>query len=221
MRNRRSPIAVVLLAFPLALAGCAKKDDGAKPSAVPPLGSGAPQPGAAAPTPAAPPPAAPAPTAPAPGADKPAASGPGGSITGQIVLAPSLAKKKPSGTLFLVARRPSDNPSARGTLIAVKKLPATTFPIPFTLSAADMPFQQGALEGELVLTARIDQDGDPLSRQKGDVFGSLPKVQVGAKDVKLSLDQLQTEAESLAQPGAGQGGPEPNMGGSGRPPGHP
>ena len=70
------------------------------------------------------------------------------------------------------------------------------------------------------LTVRIDQDGDPMTRQKGDVFGALPKVRVGARNVKLPLDQLQKEDESLAQPG-GMGRP-PMMGGDApRPPGHP
>ena len=126
---------------------------------------------------------------------------------------------KPEGTLFLVARRISDNPGVRGTLIAVKKMSATKFPLPFEMSAADMPFQNGAFDGELTLTARIDQDGDPLSHQKGDYLGTLPKVRVGSKNVRLTLDQVQKETESLAGPGpmGGGGRPRPpNM-----PPGHP
>jgi hypothetical protein len=137
------------------------------------------------------------------------------------VIAPALAKSKPAGTLYLVARRLADNPTARGTLIAVKKLPAEKFPLDFTLSAADMPFQNGAFDGELSLTVRIDQDGDPMSRQKGDLYGGLPKVRVGAHDVKIALDQVQKEAESLGQPGAGMGGPMGPMGGAHLPPGHP
>jgi hypothetical protein len=116
------------------------------------------------------------------------------------VLPPAQAKTKPKGTLFLVARRPSDNPAVRGTLIAVKKLPATAFPLPFSLGAADMPFQNGPFDGEMTLSVRIDQDGDPMSRQKGDLYGLLPKVRVGSRDVVLSLDQVQAETESLGQP---------------------
>ena len=170
----------------------------------------------------------------APAAEAPAADGPGASITGSIVLAPAVAKARPKGgTLYLVARRISDNPTARGTLIAVRKLPATKFPLPFSLTAADMPFQNGPFDGDLVLTARIDQDGDPLSHEKGDVYGSLPKVPVGSHDVKLTLDQVQKETESLAA-GApimgGMGAPgsagamppgHPPMGGAALPPGHP
>ncbi|HXJ20376.1 MAG TPA: hypothetical protein VMT03_09090 [Polyangia bacterium] len=214
---RGAPLLVVLITS--GLTACQKSDDGAgKPAPVPPLEQG-PAPAAAAPPIAAAPPVAP----PAPAAEPPAepAAAPGGSIAGKIVLGSAVAKTRPQGTLYLVARRISDNPSARGTLIAVKKLPATSFPLPFTLTAADMPFQTGPFDGELTLTARIDQDGDPLTHQKGDVFGSLPKVRVGAHDVKLSLDQVQKETESLAGGGPMMGGGGPMMGGGALPPGHP
>jgi hypothetical protein len=200
---------LVVLSASLAAGSCSKKDDTGKPAAVPAMDPSKMPPPAAPAAPAAPP--APAATPPAPEAAKPS-----GKITGKIVLPPAQAKLKTKGTMFLIARRPSDNPAVRGTLVAVKKLPATTFPLPFELSAADMPFQNGAFEGEMMLSVRIDQDNDPMSRQKGDLYGVLPKVQVGSKDVVLSLDQVQTEAESLAQPGAhGQ------MGGGASPPGHP
>jgi len=224
----RKPALVVTAAATLMLVACSKKDDAGAPASVPPLAPTASAPAIPPPPPVPPPPPAlpPPPQPPAaPEGAAPAAAA-GGTITGKIELASALAKKKPDGTLFLVARRPSDNPSARGTLIAVKKLPATKFPLPFEMSAADMPFQQGAFEGDLVLTARIDQDGDPLSHQKGDVFGSLPKVRVGSKNVRLTLDQLQKEDESLAGGGPGpmMGGGRPGMmppGHPGMPPGHP
>ena len=164
---------------------------------------------------------------PAPAGAAPQAAGePAGAITGTIVLAGPAAKSRPQGgTLYLVARRISDNPSARGTLIAVKKLPATTFPLPFSLTAADMPFQNGPFDGELTLTARIDQDGDPLTHQKGDLFGALPKVTVGAHGVKLPLDQVQKETESLAgggpMMGGGMGAPDAPAADGTLPPGHP
>jgi len=209
-------IAMVALVLPLSLAACSKSEDASKPSSVPPLGPNS----ATAPlAPPTAPPAAPAaaPAAPAQAAAPPAA---GGAITGKIEMSKAIAKTKPTGTLFLTARRISDNPNVRGSLVAVKKFPATTFPLEFSMSAADMPFQGGAFDGELTLTARIDQDGDPLSRQKGDVHGTLPKVQVGSKDVRLTIDQVQKEAESLTGPSGGAPA-APMMGGSKMPPGHP
>jgi hypothetical protein len=239
MYAREKLTAMALAAFLAAASSgaCTRKDDAGKPSSVPPLDP-ATAPSAPATAPGAPPAA---PTVPAPSAAMPAAApaeapadSPGASITGSIVLAPAVAKARPKGgTLYLVARRISDNPTARGTLIAVRKLPATKFPLPFSLTAADMPFQNGPFDGDLVLTARIDQDGDPLTHEKGDVYGSLPKVPVGSHDVKLALDQVQKETESLAA-GApimgGTGAPggagtmppgHPPMGGGALPPGHP
>jgi hypothetical protein len=206
-------VALALVLMAGAAGGCNKNgDEAGKPASVPPLDP------AGAPTPAA----APVPMAAAP-ADPPAPppADPNATISGEMVLPASIAKTKPSGTLYLVARRLSDNPTARGTLIAVKKMPATKFPLPFSLSASDMPFQNGPFDGDLTLTARIDQDGDPMTHQKGDVFGTLPKVRVGSRDVKLALDQIQKEAESLAG-GVGTGAGGPMMGsGAGLPPGHP
>jgi hypothetical protein len=189
----KGPALVLGLSAALGGFGCNKsQDEGAKPSGVPPLPAAAQPPAPTAP--------APAPTAPAPTA--PAAADPAATITGAIVIPAAMAKLKPNGTLYLVARRPSDNPSARGTMIAVKKMPATKFPLEFTLSAADMPFQNGPFDGDLVLTARIDQDGDPMSHQKGDMLGTL-NVHVGAHGVTLPLDQVQKESESLAGPPPG------------------
>jgi hypothetical protein len=74
------------------------------------------------------------------------------------------------------------------------------------------------------VSARIDQDGDPLSHQKGDLIGTLPKVRVGSKNVRLTMDQVQKETESLAGPGPMGGGKPPMMPGNrppGMPPGHP
>src|SRR4051794_11097765 len=208
MSRSGTQVLVFATAFASVVA-CSKKDDAGAPSPVPPLAQG-PSAAAAAPAPSPPPPPSPPPAAAAPEAAAPAA-GPGGSITGKIDLPAALAKTKPEGTVFLVARRLSDNPTARGTLIAVKKMPATKFPLPFDLSGADMPFQNGPFDGELTLTARIDQDGDPLSHQKGDAMGTLPKVRVGSKNVRLTLDQLQDKDESLAGPGAMGGGARPPM----------
>jgi hypothetical protein len=200
--------ALATLLLLAAASACTKRaDEAGKPSVVPPLDPVATAP--AMPMPAT----APAAPTTAPAAAAPA--DPNATIAGEMILPAAIAKTKPTGTLYLVARRISDNPTARGTLIAVKKLPATSFPLPFSLSAADMPFQTGAFDGDLTLTARIDQDGDPMTHQKGDVFGTLPKVHVGSRDVKLALDQVQKETESLAGGGPMMGGGAP------MPPGHP
>lgn len=220
---RRGARVVLASALALALGAC-NKSDNAKPSGVPPMAN--PPPAA----PAAPPPA-PAPTPPpavpppAPEPEKPV--DPNAKITGQITITAAMKKNvAPTDVIFVVARRVPDNPAARGTLVAVKRLTAEKLPIPFELSAADMPFG-GSFDGELELTVRVNKSGDPMMRRKGDVYGKLPKVKVGAKNVKLPLDTLQKEDESLAQPGGNphggpmQGGMPGMPGGGALPPGHP
>jgi hypothetical protein len=217
----RMGLTIALLAgLSIDLGACSKNDDASKAAAVPALPSAAAPAPTPTPTPPPPPPPAPPPVAePAKPAD------PNATITGVINLPGSMKSHvAATDTLFLVARRVSDTPGVRGSLVAVKKLTAAKFPIAFTMSAADMPFQGGAFEGELTLSIRDDKDNDPMTRLKGDVFGTLPKVKVGARGVKLALDQLQKEDESLAQPGAnphGGGGPMGMPGGAALPPGHP
>ncbi|HVZ74418.1 MAG TPA: hypothetical protein VHJ20_18685 [Polyangia bacterium] len=225
--SRISRMALVFAASGLvSMAACSKGDDASKAASVPPL------PAAPPPAPAAPPPErSPA----SPGGASAGGSGPSqgpdsidpnATITGQITVAASVkAHVLPTDTLFLVARRPSETPGVRGSLIAVKKLSAAKLPLDFTLSAADMPFQGGTFDGDVTLSIRDDKDNDPMTRLKGDVFGTLPKVHVGARNVKLPLDQLQKEDESLtgANPHGGpmqMGGGGP-MGGGALPPGHP
>jgi cytochrome c-type biogenesis protein CcmH len=206
MTHLRSLALAAAFAGAVLAAGACNKNDASKASGVPPLPPGAPSAG----SPAAPPPAA-AP-APAQAADKPA--DPNAKIIGQIVLAPDMKSHvAPSDTLYVVARRIPDNPQVRGSLVAVKKLSAEKFPVDFALTAADMPFQNGAFEGDLELSVRDNKSGDPIMRRKGDVFGKLAKVHVGATGVKLPLDTLQKEDESLA-------GAQMMMNG-GMPPGHP
>jgi cytochrome c-type biogenesis protein CcmH len=217
----------VAAALSLSLAACSKTDDANKPTGVPAMANPPPAPAAA-------PPPAPERSPASPGGASAGGAGPSqgpavndekpvdpnAKITGQVVLAPAMKKHvAPTDTIFIVARRVPDNPTARGSLVAVKRATAEKLPLEFELSAADMPFG-GSFDGELQLTVRVNKSGDPMMRKKGDVYGMLPKVKVGAKNVKLPLDTLQKEDESLAQPGGSPHGAPP-MGGGALPPGHP
>jgi cytochrome c-type biogenesis protein CcmH len=199
--HRSAAKGAVLGTLTLALAfsaGCRKQDAspkaaGLSPSGTPPVAAPAAPPQGAAATPA------------------PAGAG-GATLSGRITLAPARkADVTPSDVVYLVARRLPDSPGTRGSLVAVKRFTASSFPIEFTLSQADMMFKNGAFEGELTLSARVDKDGDPITRRKGDVFGTLDRVKVGAAGVEVAITELQKEDESLA------GAPAA----AGLPPGHP
>ncbi len=114
--------------------------------------------------------------------------GGGGPITGKIELLPSLKDKvKPGAVVFLMAR-PASSPKAAP--IAVAKIPAANFPIPFVLGEQNL---MGGQWGEPVnLSARLDQDGAAMSKTPGDLFGECAAnpVKPGQSGVKVVLDRV-------------------------------
>src|SRR6185369_1069039 len=145
-------LVALALAAGVVTVACTKKDDESRPSAIPA------SPGLPPGTPAPPPPSPPAPMPPAaaPPAEPPpppaaeAPLDPKATIEGTVTLpAARRADVAPTDTIFLVARRIPDNPTARGTLVAVKKLSAASFPIKFTVSAHDMMVPTGGFDGEV------------------------------------------------------------------------
>jgi hypothetical protein len=174
--------------------------------------------------PSATPGASPRPVAPAPAPSSAASSGeaemvpsapdPKQSISGTIVLPPARAKDVAKGdTMFLIARR-SGGPPGPGSMIAVQRMSAADFPMPFALSGRDAMIPGTPFEGSISITVRVDKDGDAITRRKGDVIGQASDVKVGSQNVIISLDTVQKEDVTLGGPmGGGVAG--------NKPPGHP
>ena len=117
-------------------------------------------------------------------------SGPG-SVKGTLRIAPELAKDVKAGSVvFIMLRRPAAA-DGKGMLLAVKKHPVTgpdMFPLHYELTQANIMMQGMKLEGEVVLSARIDQDRDALSKTPGDITGVRGQTdRVGATRVDLTL----------------------------------
>ena len=143
-------------------------------------------------------------------------------LRGSLNLADSVKAKVPAGgTIFLIARAllPGGGP---GPVLAAKRLTVGAWPQPFELSASDVMISGMSLSGKVVLGARVDQDGDAMTKQPGDVEGISTPVEVPASGVVVLLDKLRTEAAGAPSP-PGMGGPAgggAGMGGS-LPAGHP
>jgi len=206
----RSSIGTALVCLSLGVASCAKSPPPEKPSGIAPSAPGPPAP--SAPAPSAAPTAA---TPPAPSAaPEPMESPPDPkqTVSGKIVLPAARKSDVEKGdTLFIIARRAGGIP---GPPLAVQRLQAGDFPMPFSLSARDAMVPGVPFEGDISITVRVDKDGDAMTRRKGDVFGQLLKVKVGTQAVRIALDTVQAEDVTLG------GGP---MGAQrqGLPPGHP
>jgi hypothetical protein len=104
-----------------------------------------------------------------------------GTLRGTVRLADGVAP--PKGVLFVIARS-----QAGGPPIAVRRLPAGPFPVDFVLGPQDGMMPGQPLTGPLQLTARLDSDGDPMTRLEGDLNGSAPDVvEAGATGIELIL----------------------------------
>jgi hypothetical protein len=87
------------------------------------------------------------------------------------------------GVLFVIARSAGGGPP-----LAVKRLPIGPFPLAFEIGPADVMIAGRPFAGPITLSARIDRDGNPLTRDPGDAGATLPSaIEPGARDVELLL----------------------------------
>ncbi len=114
-------------------------------------------------------------------AGAPPAAG-GEPITGRVTVGEGVAAGG-EGVLFVIARSAGGGPP-----LAVKRLPIGPFPLAFEIGPADVMIAGRAFAGPIALSARIDRDGNPLTRDPGDAIATLPSaIEPGASDVELRL----------------------------------
>ncbi len=87
------------------------------------------------------------------------------------------------GVLFLIARSGGGGPP-----LAVKRLPVGPFPIAFEIGPADVMVQGRAFAGPITLSARVDRDGNAMTREPGDPHAELSgPVEPGTQGIELRL----------------------------------
>jgi cytochrome c-type biogenesis protein CcmH len=104
-------------------------------------------------------------------------------VAGTVDVDPSLRGKLPAGGVLFVFARPAGG--SEGPPVAVKRLPAR-FPAMFELSEADSMMGQ-PLPDQLLIEARLDEDGDPTTRPPTDPKARLDGVKVGRTNLRLVL----------------------------------
>jgi cytochrome c-type biogenesis protein CcmH len=104
-----------------------------------------------------------------------------GGIAGTVELEGSTP---PPGAILFVTVRPAG--AAGGPPVAAKRLSAAAFPVSFAIGAGDSMMGQ-ALPSRVRLEARVDTDGDPMSRDPSDPVASADDVPIGTTDVRLVL----------------------------------
>jgi cytochrome c-type biogenesis protein CcmH len=117
----------------------------------------------------------------------PLAAESGAPVHGTVQLAQQLeGKVLPGSVLFLIARRQEGGPP-----LAVKRIPSPRFPLDFELGPDDRMFQAMPFAGPLSLAARVDSDGNAMSRTPGDLQGEAKgPFEPGASGIVLVIDQV-------------------------------
>lgn len=111
-------------------------------------------------------------------------------VTGALRLDDKVKSKVKEGdTIFLTARA-FDPSGAQGPILAVKKLTAGKWPMAFQLDARDAMMTGTKLSGKIVVTVRVDKDGDAITKNPGDVSGVSRALDVPSEKVVVTLDTV-------------------------------
>ena len=113
----------------------------------------------------------------------------GASIRGRIEVAPELRKDVGAGSvLFLIAR---SSAATGGPPLAVRRFASPSFPLEFEIGPQNVMIPSMRFEGPIQLTARLDSDGNAMTRLPGDLQGaSSTPLSPGAEGALLTLDQM-------------------------------
>ena len=101
-------------------------------------------------------------------------------FSGEVRLAPGVSA---TGTLFIYVRAAG---VTSGPPLRVKKLPAE-FPVKFVIHASDSPMGGSLPAGPVQLSARLDADGNAMTKDPSDPVARSAPVSVGAVDIGLEL----------------------------------
>jgi hypothetical protein len=93
------------------------------------------------------------------------------------------------GAVFVIVKKAGPDGAPMGPPLAVDKLTWTKDELKFSMTDAQSMIAGTELSGDVVVTARYDQDSDAISKQPGDVTGSV-RVKVPADNVTLTLDDV-------------------------------
>ncbi len=101
----------------------------------------------------------------------------------------ALGRTKTGIPLFIVVKRADPSGQPTGPALAVDKLTWNNADISFELTEKQAMVGGTELTGDVVVTARYDQDGDALSKEAGDIVGQA-RVKLPADNVQIWLDTI-------------------------------
>jgi hypothetical protein len=128
------------------------------------------------------------PAPPALTAAPPEATG-GDGISGTITFAPAVQGKVRPGNIFVLVKRVDAGGQPTGMPLAIDRVRFDGDRLPFLLDQTKQMISGPAVIGDVVVLARWDQDDDAITKQPGDITGTL-RVTAPAQGVQLVLDTI-------------------------------
>ena len=121
-------------------------------------------------------------------------------LTGEITVSSELIV--PDGVLFVIARR---SKTGGGPPVAVSRIASPHFPMPFTLGKGDM-VMGGEWPEEVWLEARLDQDGNAMTKMEDDWTSlSLGPLSGENHGLEIILQGVDTDIKSSEEDQTAQG----------------
>ena len=104
-------------------------------------------------------------------------------LAGTIALDPAVTQSPGAAvTVFIIAR----TGPGKGTPVLARRIDAQSFPLAFELTGADS-MMAGDKPQQVSLEARIDLDGDAMTREPGSPTARLTSVALGSSRISLTL----------------------------------
>ncbi|MSP63268.1 MAG: hypothetical protein EXR72_23585 [Myxococcales bacterium] len=113
---------------------------------------------------------------------------PKATLSGTLALSDKVKDQVAAGdVIFLVARQ--DDGSEKGSILGVKRLTVGSWPQAFQIDGRDAMAPGTKFAGKVLITARVDKDGDAISKNAGDAVGTA-RVAIPAARIKLTIDTI-------------------------------
>lgn len=104
-------------------------------------------------------------------------------LSGTIALDPAVTQSPGAAvTVFIIAR----SGPGKGKPVLARRIDAQSFPLTFALTGADS-MMAGDKPAQVSLEARIDLDGDAMTREPGSPTARLTSVALGSNQIALTL----------------------------------
>lgn len=114
---------------------------------------------------------------------------PGAPFSGLLKLGDGITAEdvSPTDVLFVMARE-SQGGGLAGRLVAVQRLGKTEYPMRYEIGPKDVMVPGIPFAGPFIVNARLDKDGDPMTRGPDDLYAFYPDpVKPGTEGVHLVL----------------------------------